>query len=284
MEGVLTPEIWIAVAEKTGVARMMSNESAHAPSQRVVDAIVHAATRGHLYPSGGPDLRRKLGAREKLGGDNVLLGAGSTELIDVIIRTFVAAGEEVLLSVPTFSMYEARTRVCGGIPVLVPMSEDHEHDLMGMLRVVTERTKVIFLCTPNNPTGNRIAEVDLRRLLRLGLPTVIDEAYYELGEGGSLSYLIQEFPNAIVLRTFSKAFGLAGLRVGYALGHGSVIKLLTRVKVPWNVPAVSIAAASAALDDMADFDARVAELKTAAREEMERVMALGGAVAAGENA
>ena len=135
----------------------------------------------------------------------------------MIIRTFVAAGEEVLLSVPTFSMYEARTRVCGGIPVLVPMSEDHEHDLMGMLRVVTERTKVIFLCTPNNPTGNRIAEVNLRRLLRLGLPTVIDEAYYELGEGDSLSYLIQEFPNAIVLRTFSKAFGLAGLRVGYAL-------------------------------------------------------------------
>lgn len=252
-----------AVAEKTGVARMMSNESAHAPSQRVVDAIVHAATRGHLYPSGGPELRRKLGARENLGGDNVLLGAGSTELIDVIIRTFVAAGEEVLLSVPTFSMYEARTRVCGGIPILVPMSEDHEHDLMGMLRVVTERTKVIFLCTPNNPTGNRIAEVDLRRLLRLGLPTVIDEAYYELGEGGSLSYLIQEFPNAIVLRTFSKAFGLAGLRVGYALGHASVIKLLARVKVPWNVPAVSIAAATAALDDIAEFELRVAELKSA---------------------
>lgn len=268
-----------AVADRTGVARMMSNESAHAPSQRVVDAIVHAATRGHLYPSGGPELRQKLGARENLGGDNVLLGAGSTELIDVIIRTFVAAGEEVLLSVPTFSMYEARTRVCGGIPVLVPMSEDHEHDLMGMLRAVTERTKVIFLCTPNNPTGNRIAEVDMRRLLRLGLPTVIDEAYFELGEGTSLSYLIQEFPNAIVLRTFSKAFGLAGLRVGYALGHASVIRLLSRVKVPWNLPAVAIAAASAALDDMAEFDARVAELK-AARAELGRGLArLPGVVA-----
>ena len=268
-----------AVADRTGVARMMSNESAYAPSQRVVDAIVHAATRGHLYPSGGPELRQKRGARESLGGDNVMLGAGSTELIDVIIRTFVAAGEEVLLSVPTFSMYEARTRVCGGIPVLVPMTEDHEHDLMGMLRAVTERTKVIFLCTPNNPTGNRIAEVDMRRLLRLGLPTVIDEAYFELGEGTSLSYLIQEFPNAIVLRTFSKAFGLAGLRVGYALGHASVIRLLSRVKVPWNLPAVAIAAASAALDDMAEFDARVAELK-AARAELGRGLArLPGVVA-----
>lgn len=255
-----------AVAEKTGVARMMSNEAAHAPSQRVIDAIVHAATRGHLYPSGGAELRQKLGAREGLAGENVLLGAGSTELIDVIIRTFTAAGEEVLLSVPTFSMYEARTRVCGGIPVLVPMTEEHEHDLMGLLRAVTERTKVIFLCTPNNPTGNRIAEVDMRRLLRLGLPTVIDEAYYELGEGASLSHLIKEFPNAIVLRTFSKAFGLAGLRVGYALAHATVIKLLSRVKVPWNLPAVTIAAASAALDDVAEFEARVAELKSARAE------------------
>ncbi|MBK7581777.1 MAG: histidinol-phosphate transaminase [Myxococcales bacterium] len=258
-----------AVAEKTGVARMMSNESAVAPSPRVIEAIVQAATRGHLYPSGGAELRAKLGSREKLGGDNVLLGAGSTEIIDVIIRTFVAAGEEVLLSVPTFSMYEARTRVCGGIPVLVTMTEDHQHDMLGLLRAVTERTKVIFLCTPNNPTGNRIPEVDMRRLLRLGLPTVIDEAYYELGDGPSLSHLISEYPNAIVIRTFSKAFGLAGLRVGYALGHASVIKLLARVKVPWNLPAVSIAAASAALDDVAEFESRVAELKTA-REELGR--------------
>lgn len=268
-----------AIAEKNHVARMMSNESAHPPSQRVIDAIIRAATAGHLYPSGAAELRQKLGARDNLPADGVLLGAGSTELIDVIIRTFVAAGEEVLLSVPTFSMYEARTRVSGGIPVLVPMSEDQEHDLMGMLRAVTERTKVIFLCTPNNPTGNRIAEVDMRRLLRLGLPTVIDEAYYELGEGGSLSRLIAEFPNAIVLRTFSKAYGLAGLRVGYALGHPAVIKLLSRVKVPWNVPGVCIAAAIAALDDVAEFEARVLELRNARAELGRALSRLPGVVA-----
>jgi len=268
-----------AIADKTGVARMMSNEAAHAPSQRVIDAIVRAATRGHLYPSGAPELRQKLGAREGLGGDNVLLGAGSTELIDVIIRTFVAAGEEVLLSVPTFSMYEARTRVCGGIPVLVAMSEEHDHDMLGLLRAVTERTKVVFLCTPNNPTGNRIPEADMRRLLRLGLPTVIDEAYFELGEGASLSRLIKEFPNAIVLRTFSKAYGLAGLRVGYALAHPSVIKLLARVKVPWNLPAVAIAAASAALDDAAEFELRVAELKSARAELARSLSRIPGVIA-----
>lgn len=256
-----------ALADQTGVARMMSNESPYEPSPRVIEAIVKAALRGHLYPAGAPELRRKLGERDGMASENVLLGAGSTELIDLIIRTFVSPGEEVLLSVPTFSMYEARARVVGGIPILVPMTESHEHDLLAMLRAVTERTKVIFLCTPNNPTGNRIAEADMRRLLRLGLPTVIDEAYWELGNGPSLSYLTKEFPNAIVIRTFSKAYGLAGLRVGYAIAHAAVIRLLARVKVPWNLPELAIAAAHAVLDDEAESRARIEELKQA-REEL----------------
>jgi histidinol-phosphate aminotransferase len=247
---------------REGLARMMSNESPFAPSTRVVQAIIDAATRGNLYPNSGRELRRKLGEREQLGEANVVLGSGSTEIIDLVIRTFVAPGEEVLLSVPTFSMYEARTRVSGGIPVLVPMTEEHDFDVPAMLSNVTERTKVIFLCTPNNPTGNRIQESHLRRILRLGLPTVIDEAYHELGEtGDSLSHMLAEFPNAILIRTFSKAFGLAGLRVGYGIAHASVVKLMLRVKVPWNLPATSIAAALAALDDVAEFEARMAQLR-----------------------
>jgi 1L-myo-inositol 1-phosphate cytidylyltransferase len=250
-----------ALADQTGVARLMSNESPFAPSARVIAAIVSAATRGNLYPSSGGELRAKLAKRDGFEQDNCILGSGSTELIDLVIRTFVAPGEEVLLSVPTFSMYEARTRAVGGIPVLVPMTDEHCHDLSGLIHAVTERTKVIFLCTPNNPTGNPVAESELRRILRLGLPTVIDEAYVEFGSSGSLSHLIKDFPNAIVLRTFSKAFGLAGLRVGYALAHAAVIRLLARVKVPWNMPAITIAAATAALDDAAEFEARMAELR-----------------------
>jgi 1L-myo-inositol 1-phosphate cytidylyltransferase len=250
-----------ALADQTGVARLMSNESPFAPSPRVVAAIMSAATRGNLYPSSGGELRGKLAQRDGFEQENCILGAGSTELIDLVIRTFVAPGEEVLLSVPTFSMYEARTRVVGGIPVLVPMSDEHAHDLSGLIRAVSERTKVIFLCTPNNPTGNPVQEAELRRILRLGLPTVIDEAYVEFGSARSLSHLIKDFPNAIVLRTFSKAFGLAGLRVGYALAHAAVIRLLARVKVPWNMPAITIAAAIAALDDAAEFEARMAELR-----------------------
>lgn len=266
-----------AIAEGRGdVARLMSNESPFAPSARVLRAIMEAATNANLYPPNALRLRDKLARRDGLDSSNVIVGMGSTELIDLVVRTFVGAGEEVLLSVPTFSMYEARTRVVGGIPVLVPMTDDHAHDVTGLIRSVTERTKVLFLCTPNNPTGNGISEVELRRLLGLGLPTVVDEAYVELGSSKSFSHLIREYPNMIVLRTFSKAFGLAGMRVGYALAHGAVIELLSRVKVPWNVPAITLAAAEAALDDVAEFDARV-KLLRAAREELEqRVGAIPG--------
>lgn len=249
-------------ARRQDVARMMSNESPYAPSQRVIDAIVSAATRGNLYPTGAKELRAKIGQREDLDEHHVLLGAGSTELIDLVIRTFVSPGEEVLLSVPTFSMYEARTRTSGGIPVLAPMTAESEVDVPGLLAAVTERTKVIFLCTPNNPTGGRVPEAVLRRVLRLGLPTVLDEAYYDLAdEPESLAYLLAEFPNAILLRTFSKAFGLAGMRLGYALAHPAVVRLLSRVKLPWNISTITIAAASASLDDAAEHEERLASLR-----------------------
>jgi histidinol-phosphate aminotransferase len=257
-------------SSREGLVRMMSNESPFSPSTRVIDAIVSAARQGNLYPSGGVELRRRLGSRDGLDEGHVVLGAGSTELIDLIIRTFVAPGEEVLLSVPTFSMYEARARVCGGIPTFVPMTEDHDFDVSGIVSAVTERTKVIFLCTPNNPTGNRMSEASMRRILRLGLPTAIDEAYHELGDTtDSLAHLLAEFPNAILIRTFSKAFGLAGLRLGYALAHPAVTKLLLRAKLPWNISSLTIAGAVAALDDVEEFEARMKQLRKG-REYLER--------------
>jgi len=269
-------ESHFALAEKKGAVRMMSNESPYAPSPRVVNAILEAALRGNLYPGGTEELAQKVAEREELETGSVLFGAGSTELIDVVIRTFVAPGEEVLLSVPTFSMYEARTRTHGGIPVLVPMTEDHDHDIHALLRAVTERTKVIFLCTPNNPTGGSISEQALCRILGLGLPTVIDEAYVEFGDGESFTYLIRKYPNAIVLRTFSKAYGLAGLRLGYALAHPVVTRLLSRVKVPWNIPALVIAAASAALDDEAEQSVRLGTLRAAREELREKLGRIAG--------
>lgn len=250
-----------AVADRQqGLARLMANENPFGPSPRVIQAIVEAATLGNRYPSGTGQLRRLLAERDGLGEDNVILGAGSTELIDVIIRTFVSPGEEVLLGVPTFSMYEARTRVCGGIPVLVPVTEQQDYDVPAIIRSVNERSKVMFLCSPNNPTGRRIPEADLRRLLSLGLPTVIDEAYAEFGDGLTQAPLLAEYPNAIVLRTFSKAYGMAGMRLGYALAHENIIHLMRRVKVPWNVPGVTVAAACAMLQEQGEFAARMREM------------------------
>ena len=263
-----------ALAERQrDVVRMMSNESPYAPSPAVIEAIMQAALAGNNYPSRAKELRDKLGAREGVEGDHVLLGAGSAELIDLAIRTYVAPGEEVLISVPTFSMYEARTRIAGGLPVLVPMQNDGL-DVPALISAINERTKLIFLCTPNNPTGGSITEPQLRRILGLGLPTVIDEAYVELSEvdNASFHYLVAEFPNAIVLRTFSKAFGLAGMRVGYALGHQAHIKLLSRVKVPWNLSSLAIAAAIAAVDDIAEHERRVQALRDG-RSYLERELA-----------
>ena len=293
-EGTLEPEAlelfaptWVRAAQpyredhfevaagRKDIVRLMSNESPFAPSQRVVEAIVKAAMQGNIYPTSAKELRLKLGERNGYDQDHVVLGAGSTELIDLVIRTFVAPGEEVLLSVPTFSMYEARTRAVGGIPVLVPMTPESEFDVSALISAVTERTKVLFLCTPNNPTGNRIELASVRRLLRLGLPTVIDEAYFELGETPeSLAYLLAECPNAIFLRTFSKAFGLAGMRLGYLIAHPVVTRLLQRVKVPWNISTLTIAAASAALEDMDEQQERLRLLRDGRRQLVSDLCAL----------
>ena len=228
-----------------GIARLMSNESPFAPSQRVVDAVMAALTRGHLYPdvAMARELRRRLTSVHHLSEDSCVLGAGSSEVIDLLLRAFVAPGEEVLVAVPTFSMYESRARIGGGVPVIVPMRDDLTLDVPAILEAVTERTKLLFLCSPNNPTGKRIEEGALRRLLRLGIPTVVDEAYVEFGDDDtSVADLIATTPNLVVVRTSSKAFGLAGVRVGYALACEPVIRLLTRVKLPWNVSTLALAA------------------------------------------
>ena len=252
-----------AAASRDGVARMMSNESPYAPSERVIRAVLDAARRGNIYPDGARALRERLAGREGFTEDYVTLGTGSTEIIDLIIRTFVAPGEEVVLSVPTFSMYEARTRAVGGVPVMVPITDDNAFDVHGIISSVTERTKVIFLCTPNNPTGARIDEATVRRIAGLGLPTVIDEAYIEFADRPqTLSHLLAEFPNAIVLRTLSKAFGLAGFRLGYSFSHPAVTKLIGRIKLPWNVNGVTIAAAMAVLDDIAEFEDRMRKVRS----------------------
>jgi len=235
------------------VLRMMSNENLLPPSKKVLDAIAEAARQGNLYPDSGPKLRQKLGEKAGLSGENVVLGNGSTDVINFVIHTFVAPGDQVVISVPTFSMYESRVRIAGGVPVLVPMTPELYWDLDAILAAVTSDTKLIFICSPNNPTGNQIAESHLRRILDLGIPTFFDEAYFELEDlPQTRAYLIREYPHMVVNRTFSKAYGLAGFRVGYALCDEGLANYFNRVKIPWNVSLVALAAALAGLEDEED--------------------------------
>ncbi|MGQ9775788.1 MAG: histidinol-phosphate transaminase [Thermodesulfobacteriota bacterium] len=230
--------------------RMMVNENPIPPSERVIRAIIEAAKMGNRYPDNGPKLRAKIAQRYDLSPENVYLSHGSSEIIDMVMRLFVAPGDEVLLPNPTFSLYGIRARAVGGKVVAVDMTPELQYDVPAMLQAVTPRTKVIIVCTPNNPTGDFIPDEDLQKLIDLGIPTLIDEAYLEYHpEHESKAYLIRKYNHVIVAHTFSKAFGMAGIRFGYALADESLIQYFRKMQVPWNTTLLSMAAAEAALEE-----------------------------------
>lgn len=241
------------------ILRLMSNENLIPPSQAVLDAVVEAAQVGNLYPGSAVQLRQKLAERAGLLADQVVLGNGSTDVINFTVNTFIAPGDEAIIPVPTFSMYEARVRINGGIPILIPLNPapNFYWDIDAILNAVTDKTRLIFICTPNNPTGNQIEEEDLCRILDLNIPVFIDEAYYELETTPhTWVKLISKYPHAMVSHTMSKAYGLAGFRVGYIFASLEVANYLNRVRYPWNVSLIAIAAALAALEDEADQESK----------------------------
>ena len=230
--------------------RMMINENPISPSERILNAILEAARLGNRYPDSGPRIRAKIAKRYDLGPENVYISHGSSEIIDMIMRLFVTPGDEVLLPNPTFSLYGIRARTVGGSVVAVDMRPDLQYDVPAMLRAVTPRTKVIIVCTPNNPTGDFIPDDDLMKIVELGIPTLIDEAYLEYHpEHESKAPLIRKYNHLVVSHTFSKAYGMAGIRFGYALADEQLVQYFRKMQVPWNTSLLSIAAAEAALDE-----------------------------------
>jgi histidinol-phosphate aminotransferase len=239
--------------EHPEIIRMMSNENLCEPPESVIDAIVETARLGNLYPGSGPLLRKKLGESNGLTSDHVVLGNGSTDVINFVIHTFVGPGDEVLIPVPTFPMYESRTKVAGGKVVQVPFTPEFYWDMEAILAAVTPKTKLIFICSPNNPTGNKIADADLKKILDLGIPTFFDEAYYELADKvETKAGWLKDYPHMVINRTFSKAYGLAGFRIGYLLCDPQLATYFNRVRFPWNVSLIGIAAALAQLEDTSD--------------------------------
>ena len=236
------------------IGRMMLNENPLGPSERIVKAVQEAARLGNRYPDTGPRLREKIGKFYGLGPDNVYLGNGSSEMIDNVMRLFVAPGDEVIIPNPAFSLFKVRATTAGGKPILVDMKGTPEgglqYDTEVMLKAITPRTKLFIICTPNNPSGDFILEEDLVRFLDTGIPVFIDEAYLEYHpEHPSHAPLIKKYPdNAMVSHTMSKAFGMAGIRFGFLLASEEMIGYLRKIQLPWSLGLLSLAAGETAWD------------------------------------
>jgi histidinol-phosphate aminotransferase len=229
--------------------RMMSNECPLPPPPVVIEAVMDALRDGNLYPNTAWELREALAERNGVPADSVMLGNGSTEVIDVVVRALVEEGDEAIIQVPTYAYFETQVRLQGGTPVLVPLRPVHAFDPDAMLAAINDRTKLLMLCSPNNPTGNSIRRADLERLLGSGLPVVVDQAYVECGYAEGFAPLVERHPNLMVAHTMSKAYGLAALRVGYLVADPRFIDLLLRVRIPFSIGLLSARGCLAAVRD-----------------------------------
>ncbi len=239
----------------TDIIKLASNENPLGPSPLAVEAIRAAAAEIRLYPDNDCyELRRVLAAHLDIPGGQILLGHGSDELIHNIGLAFVSPGDEVMMCCGPFSQYEFTAKLMDTKPVMVPL-KDWGYDLGAMAKAITPRTKVVFLACPNNPTGTIVSKADLAAFLHF-LPSnailVMDEAYYEYVEAptypDSLS-LVRQGLNVIVLRTFSKIYALAGLRMGYGATTPALAAAMDMVREPFNVSSLAQAAAVASLAD-----------------------------------
>jgi histidinol-phosphate aminotransferase len=240
----------------TDAVKLASNENPLGPSPRALEAAQRVLAQSHRYPDGAAyTLRAKLAAKHGVGMNEILLGCGSNELLDLVVRTFCTPSEHIVFAEPAFVVYRIAA-LASGIPfTAVPLTAGLVHDLPAMAAAVTPQTRVMFVANPNNPTGTHVGRAALEKLLRevpREVIIVIDEAYLEYADA-------DDFPDCLelrglrerllVCRTFSKIYGLASFRVGYAVGTPELIDYMNRVRAPFNVSALAQAAALAALDD-----------------------------------
>ena len=235
-------------AEK--VVKLDGNENPYGCSARVKRALADYPYY-HLYPDPEQrELRKALAAYAGSSPEHIIAGSGSDELIDLILRLFVEPGDKVINCPPTFGMYPFSTDVCGGNTINIPREPDFTINVAAIKQAVDKRTKVIFIASPNNPSGNLTPEPEVLELLETAAVVVIDEAYSEFS-GVTLARLVPTYSNLVVLRTFSKWAGLAGLRLGYGIFPRNIVKYLMKIKHPYNV---NSAAQVAALESLKDID------------------------------
>ncbi|WP_458779345.1 histidinol-phosphate transaminase [Arthrobacter sp. D3-16] len=252
----------------TDIAALASNESHYEPLPAAAAAVAAAAGTMNRYPDAAAvGLRERIASHLGVTAGEVAVGSGSVGVLQQIITGLCDAGDEVIFAWRSFEAYPILVELAGARPVRIPLDDAEGHDLDAMAAAVTERTKVILLCTPNNPTGVPISHgrIDaFLRAVRSDILVVIDEAYVEYAEAGSgpdSLELYHEYPNVCILRTFSKAYGLAGLRVGYAVAAPAIAEGLRRTALPFSVSALAQKAAIASLDAGEEMEARVAVVK-----------------------
>ena len=259
--------------DEAGIVKLASNENPLGISPLAKQAIADAMAGIALYPDGNAfELKQAICAKFGVEAAQIVPGNGSNDVLEIAARAFLAPGLEAVYSQHAFAVYPLVTQAIGAVGITTPARE-FGHDLQAMRAAITEKTRLLFIAIPNNPTGTLLEKAELRAFLK-GLPrhvlVVLDEAYDEYladdRKSESISWL-KEFDNLIVTRTFSKAYGLAGLRVGFALAHPAVADMMNRVRQPFNVNSMAQAAAAAALNDD-DFVRRTRDLNDAGMRQM----------------
>jgi histidinol-phosphate aminotransferase len=241
--------------DPASIIKLGSNENPLGPSPKAIQALIDAAPLANIYPSAdGLELREALSEYTGFPVSNLVVsGPGMDGLLDGLCRLVIEKGDEVIIPTPTFAYYELPARACAGKPIFVKRNPDFSLDPEKVLELESNCTKIIFLCSPNNPTGNLFPEDALRKILEKTKALVfVDEAYVEFADR-NLAELVHEYDNLIIGRTFSKAFGLAGLRLGYGIMPEWLAKEYTRAATPFSASLPALKAGIAALSDSEHF-------------------------------
>lgn len=281
VEDYIPGESLDAFSARTGVPvdrliKLNSNESPYPPSPRVGQALGEHVHYNRYPDPEGAALIADLAAYTGIAPEHILLSSGSNELITKLWSAFLSSGDSVLTASPTFGLYITATTLAGGAAIAVPRRDDYELDVPALLAALRENTKLIVLCSPNNPTGNLVTRADMEALLATGRIVVVDEAYIEFAGDDALAAspipLVAEYPNLVVLRTLSKWAGLAGLRLGYGAFPTWIVPHVRKLQLPFEVNLAAHLAAHETLRDLPLMRQRIAEL-IAERERLFAVLA-----------
>jgi histidinol-phosphate aminotransferase len=258
----------------TGVSKLASNENPLGPSPKVYEALVMGSKSVHRYPDGSAFcLKKALAKYLNIEEDSLLLGNGSNELLILLAEAVLTPETEVLYAVPSFVVYPIATQLFGAIARPIPLYEN-KHDLKAFANALSSKTRLVFICNPNNPTGTMVSLLAIEAFLKICPPTVLvvlDEAYYEYVEEKTYFesvQLLNRYSNLVILRTFSKVFGLAGLRIGYGMARPELVETIQRFRQPFSINSLALIAAEAALQDRSHLS-KVVQLNKAMREKIQ---------------